>query len=1058
MRVLGLDCGIASVGWAVVEISEAEPDGQIIALGTRMFDTPETDKERRPKSELRRMHRGQRRVIRRRRQRMNAVRQLLNEHGLLPSTASDSLRFQGISPWDVRAKATDKLISADELAVALGHIARHRGFKSNAKSRGENAAEDSKMKKAMAETQEKMAGRTFGQLIATDAAFAGHKRNKEGGFSRTPLRADLEAEVRSIFAAQRRLLNPIASQALEIDFIDKAFFQRGLQDSEHLLAECAFEPDEKRTAKRAYSFELFRYLSRLNTLEIKDGRKDSRITPEELARAMAGFGASKKVSFKALRKVLKLPDTATFGTIRLEDEGDDVTSRHGEAAAGTGTLRGALEGAAWDSLVKTPHKLDRIAEIVSFREDLDNIRAGLEGIGLEPAILEKLMDEVRAGTFDKFTGAGHISAKACRNIIPHLLDGHVYSCACALANYDHTASRERNAFDVGVSGPEALKKILSGEIIDRSLVGSPIARKALIEAVKQVKAVVDIHGVPDAVHIELARDVGKGIDERRKIETGIEKRNVEKDRLRKELCELLGVERVSADELLRFELCKQQNHKCLYSGDPITPEQLRATDNSVQIDHILPWSRFGDDSFNNKTLCTAKANQEKRGRTPFEWFDKNKSEAEWETYVARVQSLPALKGFKRRNYTIKDAKSLEEGFRSRNLNDTSWVCRVLAQVLQQLYPPLTGRSAIRLGVCHCRTDAPKQPKSSEEAPKRRVFTRPGALTDRMRRGWGLQWIKKNDRGERISDDRHHALDAVVVAATTESMMQKLTKAFQEEEAKGSPRDFRDLPEPWQGFRDEVIAAVGGVFVSRAERRRARGEAHAATIRSISERDGVKQVYERKRVADLKLTDLDKVKDAERNAATIASLRTWIEAGKPESAPPLSPKGDAIAKVTLLTNKKPDVIVREGAVDRGEMARVDVFRKKSKAGVWQFYVIPIYPHQIARMDTPPMSAVQANTPESEWPVVDDAYEFCWSLVPMEYLEIETNKGDLFKGYFRGMDRATGAIIISDDKNSGDIVKGIGARTLKMFNKYNVDRLGNLHPIESEKRTWRGKACI
>jgi CRISPR-associated endonuclease Csn1 len=160
MRVLGLDCGIASVGWAVVELGDAKAEGRIVALGTRMFDAPETDKEKRPKSEIRREKRGMRRVIRRRKQRMNAVRRLLNEHGLLTETGSEALRFRGVSPWDVRAKATDKLLTAHELAIALGHIARHRGFKSNAKSRGENAAEDSKMKKAMAETQEKMAGRT----------------------------------------------------------------------------------------------------------------------------------------------------------------------------------------------------------------------------------------------------------------------------------------------------------------------------------------------------------------------------------------------------------------------------------------------------------------------------------------------------------------------------------------------------------------------------------------------------------------------------------------------------------------------------------------------------------------------------------------------------------------------------------------------------------------------------------------------------------------------------------------------------------------------------------
>lgn len=251
--------------------------------------------------------------------------------------------------------------------------------------------------------------------------------------------------------------------------------------------------------------------------------------------------------------------------------------------------------------------------------------------------------------------------------------------------------------------------------------------------------------------------------------------------------------------------------------------------------------------------------------------------------------------------------------------------------------------------------------------------------------------------------------------------------------------------------------VEKVFVSRAERRRARGEAHAATIRSISERNGETLVFERKRIADLKPSDLGKVKDLERNAATAASLRAWIEAGKPETSPPLSPKGDPISKVTLLTNKKAEVIVREGAVDRGEMARVDVFRKKSKTGAWQFYVVPIYPHQIVEDDSPPMKAVQANTPEKDWPVIDSEFEFIWSLSPMNYLEIETARQELLEGYFRGMDRATGAIIISDDKNSDRITKGIGARTLRTFNKYSIDRLGRRHLVKREHRTWRGKVC-
>ena len=73
------------------------------------------------------------------------------------------------------------MLNGDELAVILGHIARHRGFQSNAQSEGSaNAADEtSKMKKAMEATRDMMAGRTFGQKIAADPRFADRKRNRE---------------------------------------------------------------------------------------------------------------------------------------------------------------------------------------------------------------------------------------------------------------------------------------------------------------------------------------------------------------------------------------------------------------------------------------------------------------------------------------------------------------------------------------------------------------------------------------------------------------------------------------------------------------------------------------------------------------------------------------------------------------------------------------------------------------------------------------------------------------------------------------------------------------
>ena len=84
MRVLGLDVGIASIGWALIEIDDIGGEegarGEILAAGVWKFDSPEekTQNGSRLKSEIRRNFRGQRRVLRRRRQRMNEIRRAMN--------------------------------------------------------------------------------------------------------------------------------------------------------------------------------------------------------------------------------------------------------------------------------------------------------------------------------------------------------------------------------------------------------------------------------------------------------------------------------------------------------------------------------------------------------------------------------------------------------------------------------------------------------------------------------------------------------------------------------------------------------------------------------------------------------------------------------------------------------------------------------------------------------------------------------------------------------------------------------------------------------------------
>lgn len=1013
MKTLGIVCGIASIGWALVDLRASTMT--VLATGVWSFDTPETPKERTPLNAIRRLHRGQRRVIRRRRQRMNEIRDLFHENGLLPTATSDSLGEQRLDPWDLRAAAFSRTLTGPELAVALGHIAAHRGFKSNSQRRPNEADETSRMKKAIAATQERLQRyRTVGIMFAADPEFRDRKRNR-GDFTRSVLRADLEQEVRQIFAEQRRRHNSLASTGLEAEYSRIAFFQRPIGDSEHLVGPCRFEPSEKRTASRSYSFEMFRLLSRLANITLSDDGKHFRLTAAMIRRIIDDFGATKRISYRAIRDTLSFGNLVSFVGVNPVDEKNDVVARQGNAAEGTYALRHVAGPDGWRYLMDRPRLLDRIAEVLTFRVDPGSIRLGLAEAGLTGPLLEDVMTGLENGAFSKFSGTGHLSAKAARALLPALRRGAGYYAACETIGYDHDAPAKVSLEDVR----------------------NPVARKAITELVKQIRAVTKAYGPPYAIHIGLMRDVGKSIEERDAITQGIERQNKKREASRAELEELLG-RTTKGDELLRYELWKEQGGRCLYTGEYIDPAWLAGGDRTVQVGHILPWSRFGDDSFPNKTLCLASAGQAKQDRTPYEW-----SEAgglDWDAFTGRVDSCKDMKPVKKNGFYLrKNAAEVEETFRNRHLSDTRYIARLLMFYLGQTCPEV---SYIRV--------------------------RSVQLVAKLRRAWGLDGFKHDEDGKRKDDDRHRALDAIILSTITERRLEEMAHAARAAEQRGSSRgfDFGLIEPPVEGFREIVQETFVGIFPARAERRRMRGEIHAATIKRI---DGP-LVLERKAVEKLTLADLENVPSPVPygNARSpqklrdemVDTIRQWIERGRPKDDMPRSPKGDIIRKVRLVTHEAVRVPVRGGTADRGEMARVDVFRTVTKSGRSRYSIVPIYPHQIADRDgypSPPDRAVTSGVPEAGWTVMDDGSEFLFSLYSHSLLEAVKPDGKIIRGYFKGLDRATGVIAIAAPENMRAAPARVGAKTLALLDKLHVDRLGKITSVEREKRTWHGAAC-
>ena len=120
---LGLDIGIASVGWCLLG------ENRIIDLGVRAFDKAETAKEGDSLNLVRRTARLMRRRLRRRAWRLTKLARALKRHGLIADTSLfQPQRPFGQSLWQLRVDALERQLTPEEWARVIYHLCKHRGF------------------------------------------------------------------------------------------------------------------------------------------------------------------------------------------------------------------------------------------------------------------------------------------------------------------------------------------------------------------------------------------------------------------------------------------------------------------------------------------------------------------------------------------------------------------------------------------------------------------------------------------------------------------------------------------------------------------------------------------------------------------------------------------------------------------------------------------------------------------------------------------------------------------------------------------------------------------
>lgn len=196
----------------------------------------------------------------------------------------------------------------------------------------------------------------------------------------------------------------------------------------------------------------------------------------------------------------------------------------------------------------------------------------------------------------------------------------------------------------------------------------------------------------------------------------------------------------SKSEIIKYKLWLEQGYISPYTGVPIPLSRLFTTD--YQIEHIIPRTRYFDDSMSNKVICESEVNSVKDNQTAY-FFIKNNSKRIIDLGQGRNVSLLSLSDyedhcktyFKSNNKKLKMLMSedIPEGFISRQLNDSRYISKVVKGLLSNVV----------------RED------NEREVTSKHLIPVVGSITSKMKRDWGL-----NDVWETLITPRFERMNAI----------------------------------------------------------------------------------------------------------------------------------------------------------------------------------------------------------------------------------------------------------------------------------------------------------
>ena len=430
---------------------------------------------------------------------------------------------------------------------------------------------------------------------------------------------------------------------------------------------------------------------------------------------------------------------------------------------------------------------------------------------------------------------------------------------------------------------------------------NPIVEQIVLETMRTVRDIWRQSGRIDEIHVELGREMKSPADKRKKISQRIQENENTNLRIKTLLIEFMnpemGIENVrphspsqqdllriyeegawdssfdddERDEMLlilkkfnevddkkrptlsdikRYRLWLEQKYRSPYTGNTIPLSKLFTT--AYEIEHIIPKSRFFDDSLSNKVICESEVNKLKDKQLGYEFIKNHHGEKvllssgqtveilSVESYEHLIKDCYAQNSAKKKKLLMDE---IPEQFTERQMNDSRYISKLVVSLLSNIV----------------REDG------EEESTSKNIVVCTGGVTDRLKKDWGINdvWNKivlprfermnyltdssdftsTNSCGHLIPamplhlqkgfskkriDHRHHAMDAIVIACANRNIVNYLNN----ESASGKNRISRyDLQcllcnkvtyaegykwiikKPWESFTQDVYSVLTGIIVS-----------------------------------------------------------------------------------------------------------------------------------------------------------------------------------------------------------------------------------------------------